>query len=91
MRCPHAVSILYYLLYFAGRACILFLEPKNLNFIVLVLQNLKFFLMIQQIHALATVDLKHANVKFYTLFICSNLENVIYCVFCDCIDCESLS
>lgn len=47
--------------------------------------------MIQQIHALPTVDLKHAYVKFYTLFICGNLENVIYCVFCDCIDCESLS
>ena len=91
MRRPHTVPIVYYLLYLAGGACLFFLKAKHLNFIVLIFQNLQFFLMIQQIHALATVDLEHANIKFDTLLIGSNLKYIVDGILGDRVNCKGLS
>lgn len=91
MRRPHTMPILYYLLHLARRPGLLLLKTKDLNFIVLVFQNLQFFLMIQQIHALAAIYLKHANIKFDTLLIGSNLKYIIDCVLGDCIDSKGLA
>lgn len=85
------MAVLNNLLNFTRRVRLFFLQTKNLNFIVLVLQYLEFFLTIQQIHALATIYLKHANIKLNSLFICCNLEYIIDGVFCDRINRERLA
>jgi hypothetical protein len=91
MRRPHTMPIFYNLLYLASRGRLFLFKAKDLNFIVLVFQDLQFFLMIQQIHALTAVYLKHANIKFNTLLVCSNLKYIIDGVLGDCIDSKGLS
>ena len=77
MRGTNTVPIFYYLLYFTGRKGLFLFQTKNLNFIVLVLQYLQLFLIIQQVHALTAVNLKHTHAVLDVLFVWTDLKNII--------------
>lgn len=69
MRGTYTVTIVNQLLYLARGEGLSLLKTKNLNFIVLVLQNLQLFLVVHQIHTLPSIYLKHAQIKFYILVV----------------------
>lgn len=59
MRSPDTMPVLNYLSNFIGRKSLFLLQPEHLDLVVFVFEDLQFFLVIEQIHALASVNLEH--------------------------------
>ena len=71
------MAIVNYLLDVTSVKGLLFFEAEYLDLIVLILENLELFLVVQQVHAFTSINFKHSHEVFYSLFISSNLEYII--------------
>lgn len=91
MSGSYRVTILYDLLDLAGGACLLLFKAKNLNFIVLIFEDLELLLVVEEIHTVTTIDFEHAYEELNALLVGCQLEHVVNRVFSDCIYCESLA
>lgn len=89
---PSSMPIFNDFLDFIRWKCLLFLQTEHLNFIILVLEDLKLLFIIEQIEALSSINLEHRHIKFTSIiFLLSNSKNVIYCIFGDGINCKGLT
>ena len=85
------VSIVNDLLYLASRVSLLLLEAVHLNLVKLVLKNLQFRLVVEQIHAFTAINFKHRHEELDVVMVLRQLEDVVDGVLRDGIDCEGLA
>ena len=87
---PNTMTIIYNLLHLIRTIGNFLFQPKYLNFIVFVFQNLKFLFVIKQIHTFSTINLECRHHKFDTIMFFSEFEYIIYYVLCNLIYGKSL-
>ena len=88
---PDRMTIVDDLLYVWCWICVLLNQPKHLNLVVFILQNLKFIFIVEQIHTLSSINFKKGHVKSDSFFALWDLEDVIDSILCDCRHCESFT
>ena len=59
MRSPDTMPILNDLSNLVRGKSLFFLQPEHLNLVVFIFENLQFLLVIEQIHALASINFEH--------------------------------